>query len=99
MPDMIALVRIGWIGTGIMGAPMAGHLLAAGHELRRLQPHALARRRAGRPMAPTWCDDPAAVAERAEVVFTMVGYPADVRDTVLRRRAAGDDRGLAARST
>jgi 3-hydroxyisobutyrate dehydrogenase len=26
-------MKIGWIGTGVMGAPMAGHLQAAGHDL------------------------------------------------------------------
>src|SRR6185295_12583383 len=31
----------------------------------------------------TWCDDPAQVAEGAEVVATMLGYPSDVRDVVL----------------
>ena len=27
-------MRIGWIGTGVMGAPMVGHLLEAGHDVR-----------------------------------------------------------------
>ena len=27
------MTDIGWIGTGVMGGPMAGHLLDAGHEL------------------------------------------------------------------
>ena len=39
---MTAVVRVGWIGTGVMGAPMCAHLLSAGHEVtagrRRLAP-------------------------------------------------------------
>ena len=75
-------MRIGWIGTGIMGAPMAGHLQAAGHELfvfnrTRAKAQDLLSRGA------VWCDNPAAVAGRTEVVFTMVGFPADVEATYL----------------
>src|ERR1700712_5225701 len=75
-------MRLGWIGTGLMGAPMAGHLLAAGHDLavfNRTRSRADGLVEAG----ATWCASPAAVAEQAEVVFTLVGYPADVRATVL----------------
>lgn len=71
-------MRIGWIGTGIMGVPMCGHLLDAGHELAV---HNRTRARA-EPLlerGARWCDAPADVAARAEVVFTMLGYPADVR--------------------
>jgi 3-hydroxyisobutyrate dehydrogenase len=75
-------MRIGWIGTGVMGAPMAGHLLAAGHELRAFN---RTRSRADGVIeaGATWCDSPAAVADGAEAVISMVGYPADVRATVL----------------
>ena len=74
-------MRVGWIGTGLMGAPMAGHLLAAGHEVHVFN---RTRARADGLVADgaVWHDAPAAVAEAAEVVVTMVGYPADVRVTV-----------------
>src|SRR4051812_12946341 len=75
-------MRIGWIGTGVMGGPMAGHLIEAGHDLRV---HTRTRSRA-EPLierGAEWCESPAAVAEGADAVFTMLGYPADVRDTVL----------------
>lgn len=75
-------MRIGWIGTGIMGVPMCGHLLDAGHELAV---HNRTRTRA-EPLlerGARWCDTPADVAARAEVVFTMLGYPADVREVFL----------------
>ena len=75
--------RIGWIGTGIMGASMAGHLLSAGHSVsifnRTRSPRAddLVARGA------VWADSPRAVAAASDVVFTMVGYPSDVREVVL----------------
>ena len=64
-----------------MGAPMAGHLLAAGHEVHVFN---RTRARADGLVADgaVWHDAPAAVAEAVEVVVTMVGYPADVRVTV-----------------
>jgi len=73
---------IGWIGTGVMGTSMCGHLLAAGH------PVTLSTRTRGRaePLidrGAEWADSPAAVAAASDVVFTMVGFPADVREVVL----------------
>ncbi|HSP97630.1 MAG TPA: NAD(P)-binding domain-containing protein, partial [Candidatus Dormibacteraeota bacterium] len=62
-------VRIGWIGTGVMGAAMCGHLLDRGH------PTTVFSRTAARA-APllargaAWADSPRAVAARADVVFT-----------------------------
>jgi 3-hydroxyisobutyrate dehydrogenase len=65
-----------------MGLPMCGHLMDAGHEV---SVHNRTRERA-EPLVErgaTWCDSPTEVAAGAEVVFTMLGFPADVRDTVL----------------
>jgi 3-hydroxyisobutyrate dehydrogenase len=75
-------MRIGWIGTGVMGAPMVGHLLDADHEVAV---HTRTKSRADELLekGATWCDSPAAVADGAEAVVTMLGYPADVRDTIL----------------
>ena len=75
-------LHIGWVGTGVMGAPMAGHLLAAGHRVSvfsrtREKAEALVEQGA------RWCDTPAAAAAEADVVCTMVGYPADVREVTL----------------
>ncbi|WP_428268277.1 NAD(P)-dependent oxidoreductase [Haliangium sp.] len=74
--------RIGWVGTGVMGASMCGHLIDAGYAATvytrtRDKAQPLLERGA------RWADSPRAVAEAAEVVFTMVGYPADVREVVL----------------
>lgn len=73
---------IGWIGTGVMGAPMCGHLLEKGYELRvstrtRQRAAPLVERGA------SWCSTPAQAAEGADMVVTMVGFPSDVREVVL----------------
>ena len=75
-------MKIGWIGTGIMGASMAGHLQFAGHELFLFN----RTRDRAKPLIDRggrWCDTPAAAAAESEVVFTMVGTPADVEETYL----------------
>jgi len=72
---------IGWIGTGVMGRSMAGHLQAAGHRLfiyNRTKSRADSLLAAG----ATWCETPAEVARRCQTVFIMVGYPDDVREVV-----------------
>jgi 3-hydroxyisobutyrate dehydrogenase len=75
-------MKIGWIGTGVMGAPMVGHLLDAGHEMTV---HTRTKERAEEVLdkGAAWAEEPAAVADGAEAVVTMLGYPADVRDTIL----------------
>ena len=65
-----------------MGAPMAGHLLAAGHGLHvynRTASKAQALVDAGAVL----CESPQEVAGQSEVVFSIVGYPADVESTYL----------------
>lgn len=74
--------RIGWIGTGVMGVSMAGHIQAAGYPLTvfnrtRAKAQTLVDRGA------KWADTPRALAEQSDVVFTIVGYPADLREVVL----------------
>ncbi len=78
----MTLPTIGFIGTGVMGNSMAGHLLAAGYPLTvytrtRGKADGLLQRGAG------WAENPAALARAADVVITMVGYPADVREVWL----------------
>ena len=71
-----AALKIGFIGLGVMGAPMAGHLLAAGHALfvqtRSKVPAALAA--AGAIV----CSNARAVAERSDIVFLMLPDTPDV---------------------
>ena len=74
--------RIGWIGTGVMGASMCGHLLKAGFAatvFNRTRSKAEPLLAAG----AAWAESPKAVAEAADVIFMIVGYPADVRQTIL----------------
>jgi len=76
--------RVGWIGTGLMGTSLCGHLLAGGY---RLTVFTRTRARAETLLArdAVWADSPRAVAASADVVFTMVGTPGDVREVVLGR--------------
>ena len=73
---------IGWIGTGVMGGPMAGHLLAAGHSVTVFN---RTKSRADEIVAAgaRWADSPAGLAAESDVVFTMLGYPSDVREMAL----------------
>src|SRR5262245_19633481 len=78
----MSATRIGWIGTGIMGGAMCGHLLDAGHPMT-VCTRTRARAEPLLARGAVWADTPRAVAAASEVVFTMVGYPADVRAVVL----------------
>lgn len=74
--------KIGWIGTGVMGASMCGHLIDAGFSAtvyNRTKEKAAGLLDKG----AHWADTPKAVAEASDVVFTIVGFPADVRSVVL----------------
>lgn len=74
--------RIAFIGTGVMGASMAGHLMKAG---ARLTVHTRTRAKAESLLAlgAAWADSPSAAAKDADAVFTMVGYPSDVESVYL----------------
>lgn len=74
--------KVAFIGTGIMGAPIAGHIMDAGYDLTvynrtKSKADALVARGAH------WAESPAAAAADADVVFTMLGYPTDVEDVYL----------------
>ena len=73
---------IGWIGTGVMGHSMFGHILDKGYKgfvYTRTREKALPILAKG----ATWCDSPAEVARHTRLIFTMVGIPADVREVYL----------------
>lgn len=70
-------MKIGWIGTGIMGFSMCNHLMEAGNKaivFNRTQSKAQGLVELGAELAKT----PAQVASSCDVLFTMVGYPSDV---------------------
>jgi len=74
--------RVAFIGTGVMGSSMAGHLLDAGyplvvHNRTRSKANAVLERGA------TWADSPGEAAAQADVTITIVGYPHDVSEIYL----------------
>ena len=81
--------RIGWIGTGVMGRSMCGHLIEAGFNVTvftRTQSKAVELIERG----ATWAGSPREVAAASDVVISIVGFPHDVREVLL-----GDDGALA----
>ncbi len=75
-------MKIGWIGTGVMGNAMCGHLIDAGHQLSIFN---RTRDKAANLMTrgARWYDTPADVARHSDTVFTIVGYPQDVEQVYL----------------
>ncbi len=76
-PELAPNATIGWIGTGIMGSSMAGHLLRAGY---RVRVHSRTRAKA-QPLldaGASWAESPADAARGADVVCSNVGLPAEV---------------------
>ena len=74
--------RVGWIGTGVMGRSMCGHVIKGGYQAavyNRTKDKAKDLLAAG----AQWCDSPAEVARRSDIVFSIVGYPADVEQVIL----------------
>ena len=77
---MSATHSLAFIGTGVMGRSMAGHLLRAGHTLHvhnRTQAKAQPLLEAG----AHWHATAGAAAAQADFVFTIVGFPSDVEET------------------
>ncbi len=73
-------LKIGFIGLGIMGAPMAGHLIKAGHRLFVFTHGKLAAEIAD--SNATVCASAKAVAQQADIVITMVPDTPDVADVL-----------------
>ena len=70
--------KIGWIGAGVMGSSMCGHLLTDGY---RVTIHSRTKSKA-QPLldhGAQWGENPRTVAAESDVLFTMVGFPQDVR--------------------
>lgn len=75
-------MKIGFIGTGIMGNAMAGHLLDAGHEI------AVYNRTKSKAQnlidrGAKWCESPGECSRDRDVIITIVGYPKDVEEVYL----------------
>ena len=74
-----ALPRVGWIGTGVMGSSMCGHVLAKGY-LVVVNTRSKGKATSLVERGAKWEDTPRAVSEQSDIVFTIVGFPADVRE-------------------
>lgn len=73
---------IGFIGTGVMGKSMAGHLLDHGYQVvvyNRTKEKATELIERG----AVWADSPKQIAKQANVIISIVGYPQDVEDIYL----------------
>lgn len=76
------VTRLGWIGTGVMGQSMCSHLMARGfavtvYNRTRSKAQGLLDRGAA------WADTPRQLAQRSDVIFSIVGYPRDVQNVFL----------------
>jgi len=83
-------MKLGFIGTGVMGAAMAGHLLDSGHELfvynrTKSKTEKLVEKGA------IWCEDVKTVARKADVIFTIIGMPSDVEEVYLGENGLVDN--------
>jgi len=79
------VTRVGWIGAGVMGASMCGHLLDAGNDVT-ISSRTPTKAEPLLDRGATWADAPSVVAASSDLVFTMVGYPPEVEEVLL-----GDD--------
>lgn len=74
--------KIGWIGTGVMGRSMFGHILDKGFKgfvYTRTKEKAIHLVEKG----AQWCDSKTEVSLNADIIFSMVGFPEDVREVYL----------------
>lgn len=81
--------RVGWIGTGVMGSSMVGHLIAAGYAATV---YTRTKEKAEPLIAKgaKWAASPKELATQSDVIFSIVGFPSDVREVLL-----GDNGALA----
>ncbi len=74
--------KLGWVGTGVMGRWMCQHLMDLGYEMtvyNRTKSKSQPLIDAG----ATWADSPSNVAAASDIIFTIVGFPPDVREVYL----------------
>jgi len=81
--------KIGWVGLGVMGEPLCQHLLTAGY------PVSVFTRSSDKSNAvlannAQWCDSPAEVAKKSDVIFTMVGVGQEVEDVYFSKKGLFD---------
>jgi 3-hydroxyisobutyrate dehydrogenase len=71
--------KIGWIGTGVMGSSMCQHIIGKGY---KAFVYSRTKKKAKKLIdsGATWVNSPEDVARSSDVIFTMVGFPQDVRE-------------------
>ncbi|NVM46419.1 MAG: NAD(P)-dependent oxidoreductase [Candidatus Lokiarchaeota archaeon] len=74
--------HIGWIGTGVMGKSMCAHILNAGYKIS-VYNRTKEKAKELVDMGATWCSNPKEVAEKSDILFTIVGFPHDVEEVYL----------------
>jgi 3-hydroxyisobutyrate dehydrogenase len=74
--------KLGWIGTGVMGSSMVGHLMNAGFAATVFS-RTKAKAEPLLARGAKWADTPQAVAAASDVIFAIVGFPSDVREVML----------------
>lgn len=73
-------MKIGFIGTGVMGAAIVRNLMAAGYSVN-VYNRTKSKTDALVAEGAVWYDNPKEITAASDVVFTMVGYPSDVEET------------------
>lgn len=82
------MAKIAFIGTGVMGAPMARHLAAAGHGLRLYNRSRGKAERAARDCGGEVCDSPAQAVSGCDIVISCVGNDDDLAHVMLGSEGA-----------
>lgn len=83
----MADIKIGWIGTGVMGNAMCGHLIDAGYQLY-VYNRSRGKAENLEATGAQWCDDPLEVADNSDIIFSIVGFPPDVEHVLLGEQGA-----------
>lgn len=71
--------KVGWIGTGVMGSSMVGHLIDKGYPAT-VYNRTKEKARPALGKCAQWAGSPREVAAASEVIFTIVGFPKDVEE-------------------
>ena len=77
-----ASIKIGWIGTGVMGKSMASHLMKAGYTDMRVFNRTASKAEELVKQGAKYMKSPSDVAREVDVLFLMLGYPHDVEKMV-----------------
>lgn len=70
--------KIGWIGTGVMGNSMCGHVITKGGFETFVYNRTKEKTNELVDLGATWCESAKDVAEQSDIIFSIVGFPVDV---------------------